>query len=62
MNVLWVGFGQESQQQKEKMLKKALVCSKPHEAMDLLKRVGLDVTKEAKRYGLEKEVGLLMEE
>lgn len=61
VNVLWVGFGQESQQQKEKMLKKALACSKPHEAMNLLKRVGLDLTKEAKKFGLEKEVGLLVE-
>lgn len=61
VNVLWVGFGQESQQQKEKMIKKALTCSKPHEAMELLQKVGLDVTKEAKKFGMEKEVRLLME-
>jgi len=53
INMLWVGFGQESQQQKEKILKKALASSKPVEALGLLKKVGLDINKEAKKYGLE---------
>ena len=56
MNVLWVGFGQESQQQKEKMLRKCLTCSSPSFALELVQRCGLDVKKEAKRYGLEEEV------
>ena len=56
VNMLWVGFGQESQQQKEKMLKKALACSKPVEALKLLKKVGLDVLKEGKKFGLEEEI------
>jgi len=53
INVLWVGFGQESQQQKEKMLRKALECSSPKEALKLVQKCGLDVKKEAKRYDLE---------
>ena len=56
VNMLWVGFGQETQQQKEKMLKKALACSKPGEALKLLKKVGLDVVKEGKKFGLEEEI------
>jgi len=56
INMLWVGFGQESQQQKEKILKKALKCSRPVEALYLLKTVGLNVTKEGKKYGLEDEI------
>ena len=56
VNYLWVGFGQEIQQQKEKMLQKALKSSRPHEALKLLNRVGLNVKKEAKRYNLEEEV------
>ena len=53
INVLWVGFGQESQQQKEKMLRKALACSSPKEALKLVQKCGLDVKKEAKKYDLE---------
>lgn len=60
VNVLWVGFGQEVQQQKEKMLKKALQCSAPKEALRLLDRLGLDVEKEGKRFGLEDKVNIAM--
>ena len=56
VNVLWVGFGQETQQQKEKMLRKALACSSPREALRIVQRVRLDVKKEAKRFGLEEEI------
>jgi membrane carboxypeptidase/penicillin-binding protein len=56
VNMLWVGFGQESQQQKEKILKKALNSSRPMEAFKLLQRVGIDVKREAKKYGLEQEI------
>ena len=56
VNMLWVGFGQESQQQKEKILKKALACSRPVEALGLLKKVGLNLSKEGKKYGLEEEI------
>lgn len=56
VNMLWVGFGQESQQQKEKILKKALACSKPIEALGLLKKVGVDLKKEGKKFGLEERI------
>ena len=62
VNWLWVGFGQEVQQQKEKMLRKILVCSAPREGLRLVKRLRLDVTKEAKRYGLEAEIKRVMNE
>lgn len=47
VNLLWVGFGQESTQQKQKMLRKALECSRPREAVRLLKRLGMNVHQEA---------------
>ena len=56
VNMLWVGFGQESQQQKEKILNKALACSKPIEALGLLKEVGVDLKKEGKKFGLEERI------
>ncbi len=56
VNMLWVGFGQESQQQKEKILKKALSSTTPVEALRLLKRVGVDLKKEGKKFGLEGEI------
>jgi len=56
VNMLWVGFGQESQQQKEKSLKKALKSSRPIEALNLLQKVGLNVAKEGKKYGLEDDI------
>lgn len=56
VNYVWVGFGQESQQQKPKMLRKALDCSRPLEALKLLKRVGLDPTKEGDKAGIGEEV------
>lgn len=62
VNVLWVGFGQETQQQKEKMLRKVLVCSSPKEALSLVQKVRLDAKKEAKRFGLEEELKSAIEE
>jgi hypothetical protein len=62
VNLLWVGFGQEVQQQKEKVLRKILGCSKPKEALALVKKLGLDVKKEAKRFGMEEEIKKAMEE
>ena len=56
VNLLWVGFGQEVQQQKEKMLRKILGCSKRKEAIALVKKLRLDVNKEAKRFGMEDEI------
>ncbi|GMI15358.1 hypothetical protein TrVE_jg2727 [Triparma verrucosa] len=56
INLLWVGFGQETQQQKEKSLKKALACSNPKAALKLMKRIGLDYHSEGKRYGLDEEI------
>jgi len=56
LNALFVGFGQESQQQKEKILKKALACSRPSDALKLLNKVGMDVKKEGEKYGLYAEI------
>ena len=52
INYLWVGFGQEVQQFKPKLLQKALVCSRPAEALKLIKRLGLDYNKEGAKLGL----------
>ena len=56
VNYVWVGFGQESQQQKPKLLRKALDCSRPLDALTLLKRVGLDPVKEGDKAGFGDEV------
>jgi endonuclease-3 len=56
VNLLWVGFGQEVQQFKPKMLEKALNCSQPMEALRLIKRLGLDCKKEAIKAGLEEKL------
>lgn len=56
VNVLWVGIGQETQQQKEKALRKALACSRPADALKLMRRLGLKVEKEAKKFGLKEEI------
>jgi endonuclease-3 len=56
VNILWVGFGQEVQQFKPKILRKALDCSRPVEALKLLKRCGLDYKKEGKKLNLEDEI------
>ena len=61
INLLWVGFGQEVQQQKEKTLQKALSCSRPVEALALLSKLGFNVKKEAKKYKLEDELANVME-
>jgi endonuclease-3 len=56
VNILWVGFGQEVQQFKPKILRKALDCSRPVEALKLLKKCGLDYRKEGKKLDLEEEI------
>ena len=56
VNVLWVGFGQEVQQQKEKMFRKVLACSSPREGLALVYKCGLDGNKEARKFGLEDEL------
>jgi endonuclease III len=61
INLLWVGYGQESQQEKEKSLRKALDCSRPKDALGLLKIVGMDVKKDAKKYKMEEEVKKVLE-
>ncbi len=60
INYIWVGFGQEVQQQKEKMLRKCLASSSPREALSLVKKLRLDVKKEAKRFGLEDDIKRVM--
>ena len=61
INVLWVGLGQEVQQQKEKLLRKALACSSPREALELISSLRLDVKKEGKKFGLEEEIKRVMD-
>jgi endonuclease-3 len=61
INYLWVGFGQETQQQKEKVLRKAIACSAPGDALRLMKRLRLDVLKEGKKFGLEDEIKKALE-
>jgi len=56
VNYLWVGFGQEVQQFKPKMLGKALLCSHPMDALRLVKRLGLDYKKVAVKAGLEEKL------
>jgi endonuclease III len=56
VNLLWVGFGQEVQQDKGKILRKALACSRPKEALNLLKRCGLDYRKVGNELGIMDEV------
>ena len=60
VNYIWVGFGQEVQQQKEKMLRKCLESSSPREALALVKKLRLDVKKEARRFGLEDDIKRVM--
>ncbi|CAB9523986.1 Endonuclease III-like protein 1 [Seminavis robusta] len=62
VNYYWVGFGQEVQQQKAKILRKSLDCSRPYEALRLLKRVGLDPVKEGDKEGWGDEVRLALKE
>eukprot|EP00934_Nitzschia_sp_Nitz4_P008186 Nitzschia sp. Nitz4//scaffold109_size72162//26470//27621//NITZ4_005844-RA/size72162-processed-gene-0.22-mRNA-1//1//CDS//3329532757//8176//frame0 len=56
INLLWVGFGQEVQQQTVKVLRKALDCSRPHLALQLLRKVGVDVTRIGKEQGWTAEI------
>jgi endonuclease-3 len=56
VNLLWVGMGQEVQQSKAKVLRKALDCSRPKEALKLVKRLGLDYNKEGKKQGWMEEI------
>ncbi len=53
INALWVGLGQEVQQEKEKVLLKAIKSSRPKDAIKLLKRLGMNCKSVAKKYGLE---------
>lgn len=56
VNLLWVGFGQEIQQEKAKILRKALDCSRPVDALRLLKRCGLDYNKVGRQLGMWDEI------
>lgn len=46
VNLLWVGFGQEVQQERQKILRKALLSQRPVEALRLLRAVDFDVSSE----------------
>jgi endonuclease III len=61
VNLLWVGFGQEVQQYKSKILRKALECSRPVEALRLLQQCGLDCVKEGAKLGWTSEIEAVME-
>ena len=56
VNLLWVGFGQEVQQYKAKMLRKALDSTRPKNALKLVNRLGLDYRKEGEKLGLKEEI------
>lgn len=56
VNLLWVGFGQEVQQDKPKILRKALLCSQPAEALRLLQRCNLDYNKVGIELGLTDDI------
>jgi endonuclease III len=56
INYLWVGFGQEVQQFKPKMLQKALECSRPVDALKLIKQLGLDYKKEGSKLGFDEQI------
>ena len=61
MNYLFVGFGQETQQFKERAIRKALSCSQPAAALKLIKRVGVDLNKEsAKLKGMKGEIDAVL--
>jgi hypothetical protein len=53
---LFVGFGQEVQQFKPKAIRKALNCSRPADALRLIKRLGVDLKKEGAKMGVEEEI------
>jgi endonuclease III len=56
VNVLWVGLGQEVQQFKPKIIEKALKCSRPADALRLLKRLGVDIKKEGEKLLLTDQI------
>lgn len=56
VNVLWVGFGQEVQQFKPKIIRKSLDCSRPADALRLIRRLGVDLKKEGAKMGVEDEI------
>jgi hypothetical protein len=56
VNVLWVGMGQEVQQFQDKLLRKCLDCSRPMEALKLIKRLGLDYNKVGTKMGWMEEI------
>jgi endonuclease III len=60
VNLLWVGFGQEAQQFKPKIIEKAIHCSQPAKALRLLKRCGLDYAKEGKKLGIDAEIKAIL--
>jgi len=55
INLLWVGFGQEVQQEKQKILIKALKSDRPLDALRLLRRVDFEVVKEFDKLLLSSE-------
>ena len=52
MNLVWVGLGQEVREERGKLLRKAVACSAPEEAIKLLRKFGVDVNKEAEKAGI----------
>lgn len=59
VNLLWVGLGQEVQQEKEKILRKALQSSRPKFALRLLRRLGMKLKGKA-TFGMEDEIALTL--
>ena len=61
VNLLWVGFGQEVQQHKSKILKKALQCSRPAPALRLLQRCGVELKKDGTKHNLYTQIQAALE-
>lgn len=60
VNLLWVGLGQEVQQYPEKLLRKCLDCSRPEDALKLMKRLGMDLKKVATKMECLEEVNAIL--
>ena len=53
INLTWVGFGQELQQEPGKLLRKCLASSNPSLALAILETCGMDVQKVAVKHSIE---------
>lgn len=62
VNLLWVGFGQELQQEREKLFVKAVECSRPYDALQLMRCCGVDYIRIARKLEMYEQVEEIREE